>query len=201
MRYPHWQFFESVDDELYGLSRVIDFDPKNYSTFSVDLSRLYLSICSEIDVVAKLLCYRIDSCTSAKNINEYRALITGKYKYFSAFRIEMPSYGLDFEPWASWSSGTNPTWWDGYNRVKRERSRHFSDANLGNVLRSAAGLLGVLVYYYQPLALGVFVHRIRFRISEGLIDFPIYPDFRTMRSTIKNNPRLALTERPCNLRP
>ena len=55
MRFPHWQFFESVDDELHSLSRIIEFAPENFCTFSVHLSRLYLSVGSEIDVVAKLL--------------------------------------------------------------------------------------------------------------------------------------------------
>ena len=62
----------------------------------------------------------------------------------------MPSHVLDFQPWLSWSSGTNPPWWKSYNNVKHERGKYFRDANLGNVLESAAGLLVLLVYFYQP---------------------------------------------------
>jgi hypothetical protein len=167
MRYPHWQFFESVDDELHSLSRIIEFAPENYPTFSVHLTRLYLSIGSEIDVVAKLLCARIAPTEKPERINEYRPLITGKFLNFTQLRIEMPSHALDFQPWLSWGSGTNPRWWKSYNDVKHERSKYFRDANLGNVLESAAGLLVLLVYFHQP----------------ELYDKsrPIQPDFEMMR--------------------
>jgi hypothetical protein len=33
--YPHWQFFESIDEDLNSLSRVIEFDQRNFATFSV----------------------------------------------------------------------------------------------------------------------------------------------------------------------
>jgi hypothetical protein len=150
MRYPHWQFFESLDDDLHSLSRVIEFDKDNFSTHSVQLARLYLSVCSEIDVVAKLLCARVDPSKTPDNINEYRSLIAGRYPNFSVLKIELPAHALDFQPWSAWSSGTNPLWWGSYNKVKHQRNTHYREANLGNVLESAAGLLVMLTYYHQP---------------------------------------------------
>ena len=167
MRFPHWQFFESIDDELHSLSRIIEFTPDNYSTFSVHLARLYLSICSEVDVVAKLLCAQIAPSESPKNINDYRLQITNKFPNFSLLRIEMPSHGLDFRPWLSWNSGANPGWWKSYNDVKHERSKFYRDANLGNVLESTAGLLVLLIYFHQP----------ELYAKDPLIQ----PDFKTMR--------------------
>lgn len=167
MRFPHWQFFESVDDELHSLSRIIEFAPENFPTFSVHLARLYLSVCSEIDVVAKLLCARIAPSEKPKCINEYRSLVTAHFPNFSLLRIEMPSYAVDFQPWSSWSSGTNPKWWKSYNDVKHERSKYYQDANLGNVLESTAGLLVLLVYFHQP--------------ELYTKNPPIQPDFETMR--------------------
>jgi hypothetical protein len=150
MRFPHWQFFESVDDELHSLSRMIEFAPENFTTFSVHLARLYLSLGSEIDVVAKLLCAQIAPSKKPDRITEYRPLITAKYPHFTELRIEMPSQESDFQPWISWNSGTSPKWWKSYNDVKHERSRYFRDANLGNVLEATAGLLVLLVYLHQP---------------------------------------------------
>jgi len=72
MRFPHWLFFDALDDELHSLSRVVEFDKANFPTFSVQLARLYLSIGSEIDVVAKLLCTQIDGSSACRNIDEYR---------------------------------------------------------------------------------------------------------------------------------
>src|ERR1035441_1425793 len=98
MRFPHWQFFESVDDELHSLSRTIEFCRENFSTFSVHLARLYLSVCSEIDVVAKLLCARIIPSETPRNIDDYGSLVTARFPNFSLLRIEMPSHALDFQP-------------------------------------------------------------------------------------------------------
>jgi hypothetical protein len=150
MRFPHWQFFESIDDDLYALSRIIEFEQANFPTHSVYLARLYLSICSEIDVVAKLLCKWIGPGKPTENIDSYRTVITGKYPNFSKLKIEMPAHGLHFQPWLLWDSGKNPLWWKSYNNVKHERNEHYREANLGNVLESAAGLLAMLTYWHQP---------------------------------------------------
>jgi hypothetical protein len=166
MRYSHWQFFESVDDELHSLSRIIEFERENFSTFSVSLSRLYLSVASEIDVVAKLLCARIAPTEKPKRISEYRPLVMAEFPNFAQLRIEMPSHELDFQPWLSWSSGTSPQWWMTYNDV-HERSKYYRDANLGNVLESTAGLLVLLVYFHQPELYSK--------------NSPIQPDFKMMR--------------------
>ena len=167
MRYPHWQFFESLDNDLHSLSRIIEFDRDNFATHSVELVRLYLSICSEVDVVAKLLCARIDHSKTPDNINEYRSLIVARYPNFSVLKIEMPEYALDFQPWSAWGSGTNPLWWGNYNNVKHQRNKHYREANLGNVLESAAGLLVLLIYFYQPEIYSK--------------NPPFQPDFETMR--------------------
>jgi hypothetical protein len=167
MQFPHWQFFESVDDELHSLSRVIEFAPENFPTFSVRLARLYLSICSEIDVVAKLLCARIAPSEKPKNIDDYRLLIMAQFPNFSLLRIEMPSQALEFQPWLAWHSGGNPKWWRSYNDVKHERNKYYRDANLGNILESAAGLLVLIVYFHQPELYAK--------------DQPFQPAFKTMR--------------------
>ena len=167
MRFPHWQFFESLDDDLYLLSRTIEFSKNNFSTHSVQLARLYLSICSEIDVVAKLLCARIAPTQTPENIFQYRLLIASKFPNFAALQIEMPREDLNFLPWQSWASDKNPHWWTSYNQVKHERNKFYQEANLGNVLESAAGLLVLLTYFHQP----------------DLYDKhpTIQPDFRTMK--------------------
>lgn len=167
MRFPHWQFFESLDDELYSLSRIVDFTPENYSTFSVHLARLYLSACSEIDVVAKLLCKEIDPKRNPSRINEYHPIIVGKYSNFKELKIEMPSHELEFSPWTFWEANKAPTWWTSHNNVKYERSKYFKEANLENLLNSAAGLLVLLVYLHQP---ELYSNKSR-----------IQPDFKIMR--------------------
>src|ERR1700737_3553425 len=54
-KYPHWAVFETIVDDLHDYSRYVEFHAANFKTFSVHLTRLYLSICSEIDVVLKMI--------------------------------------------------------------------------------------------------------------------------------------------------
>ena len=58
MPYPHWTSFEVINEDFHEFSRHVEFAEANFQTYSIDLLRLYLSICSEIDVVAKMLCER-----------------------------------------------------------------------------------------------------------------------------------------------
>jgi hypothetical protein len=167
MRFPHWQFFESLDDELHSLSRIVEFSKDNFPTYSVHFARLYLSVCSEIDVVAKLLCVQIGPTKNADNIHAYRTLIAPKFPNFSKLRIEMPGHELDFQPWSSWDLKEVPQWWTNHNQVKHERNKFYRNANLGNLLESAAGLLVLLVYFHQR---ELYSQRER-----------IQPDFKTMR--------------------
>jgi hypothetical protein len=37
----HWTFFETIDEDLYAYSRYLEFNPKNYGAFSINLARLY----------------------------------------------------------------------------------------------------------------------------------------------------------------
>ena len=153
MTYLHWTLFETIDEDLLAFSRQVEFAEANFPTYSVYLSRLYLTICSEIDVVAKLLCERIDSEAKAENINEYRDVIGPKYPNFSRLSITIRPMGLDLVPWEEWQdwkAKKNPSWWSFHNDVKHQRDKYFHLANLGNVLQSASGLLVLLTYYHQP---------------------------------------------------
>jgi hypothetical protein len=167
MTFPHWQFFESVDEELLTISRYVEFCSANFQTHSIELARLYLSVCSEIDVVAKLVCDRISPGIAVKNIIDYRACILQKYPNFSGLKIELPNHNLAFIPWEAWGKANNPAWWQSYNNVKHERSKFYQEANLGNVLAASAGLLVVLAYFHQP--------------ELYLPSPPIAPNFRILR--------------------
>lgn len=150
MLFPHWQFYESLDDDLLSLSRIIDFSKENFQTHSVHLTRMYLSVCSEVDVVSKLLCSRVAPKKKARTIDEYRSVITGFYPKLYDVKVSLPAHDIEFQPWIDWATGVNPSWWTNHNKVKHERDKYYQEANLGNVLLSAAGLLIILTYYHQP---------------------------------------------------
>jgi hypothetical protein len=75
--------------------------------------------------------------------------MAGKCKYAGTDKVKtIPSKIIT--PWNSWTKGENPDWWTEHNKVKHQRDLHFDKANLGNVLRAAAGLLVFLTYWNQP---------------------------------------------------
>jgi hypothetical protein len=40
----YWSFFRTIDEDLHQLRRFVEFSEENFSTYSVELVRLYLSI-------------------------------------------------------------------------------------------------------------------------------------------------------------
>lgn len=56
----HWRYFIALEQDLEGTTRYVEPAEDNFKTYSVEFTRLLLSACSEIDVVCKVLCQKID---------------------------------------------------------------------------------------------------------------------------------------------
>ena len=149
--YQHWEYFLALDADLERTVRFIAPESANFSTYSIELARLLLGACSEIDVVAKALSAQVTPKAKREDMDDYRTAITAKYPGFATVKAAIPRYGLEFQPWADWQSGTNPAWWRSHNNVKHERTSHFPEANLENALNATAGLFVLVLYYYQPV--------------------------------------------------
>jgi hypothetical protein len=146
---PNWQYLITLDSDLKEVSRYVDIRSENFDTFSIEFVRLLLSAGSEIDVVAKLLCKKIDLSRSYKNINDYQQAITTKYPKFPEMIIDMPQYELQLTPWEDWKNNKKPSWWKAYNDVKHERDNHFKEANLRNTIYAVAGLFTLIWYLHR----------------------------------------------------
>lgn len=144
----YWKYFLALERDLEMLSRYIEFNQDNWSTYSIELSKLLLSVGSETDVVLKALCKLIDSKSRATNINEYRDIVLGRYSQFPNLRVRVLGTNIELEPWKDWSNSANPKWWGYYNDVKHNRTSEYKSANLKNVLNGFAGLM-IAVFYYM----------------------------------------------------
>lgn len=145
----HWNYFLCIEEDILALSRWIEFAEENFGCYSLELARLLMVCASEVDVVAKALCRRIQVATAASSINRYQALLIEKYPTLPSNRVGVPRFGLTLTPWGNWSKPNSPPlWWTANNKVKHHRSEHFNEASLQNVLNSAAGLFVLLVLYY-----------------------------------------------------
>jgi hypothetical protein len=156
----HWNYFIALENDLAQVSRYIEFDRNNFRTYSIELAHLLLASASEVDVVAKGICSFLEPATRADNINNYQDIIRQNIPEFTKETVYVPRFTLTLNPWSGWKTDKSPLWWRSYNKVKHERSEHFPEANLKNVLNSMGGLLITVFYFYK----------LKFK-SEG---FPIY---------------------------
>lgn len=147
MSHPHWQYFIAIDSDLENTGRYVEIAQNNFRTYSIEFARILLSASSEVDVVAKLVCQRIDPNKTYKTIDDYRDCLLSRYPKFPSFEIAIPRYGLVRTPWQDWGRGNNPSWWKSYNYVKHERNKFFVEANLENAIDAVAGLFCVVLAY------------------------------------------------------
>ena len=148
----HWNYFLALESDLAQLSRYIEFDTKNFQTYSIELAHLLLASSSEVDVIAKGICGFLEPRSRAENLNQYREIINRNLPDFRKEQVFVPRFNLTLRPWSNWKlvkKPQNPLWWRSYNKVKHERNEHFAEANLKNVLNSVGGLLITVFYYYK----------------------------------------------------
>jgi hypothetical protein len=152
MKFPHWQYFISLESSFNETTRYVELAEANYSAFSIEYARILLSTAAEADVICKLLCERTDPSSKAVNIDDYQKLILTAFPKFPNIKIQVPRLESDILPWEAWNNGNNPDWWRNYNKVKHERGKYFEEANLRNSLYALGGLFAMLLYFYQPEA-------------------------------------------------
>jgi len=169
MKYSHWDYFLSLDSDLNEVSKFIEIHSDNYKTYSIQLTRLYLSACSEIDVIAKLFCDVVNPGQLQQiignrlpNMGHYRQVITESCPKFYKMTIDLPKYGFSVIPWMNYKKNKTPLWWSEYNQVKHNRDKFFYKANLINTIEAIAGLFVLTVYYYAYCDTGKFHHGIKF---------------------------------------
>lgn len=161
----YWNYYLSIESQVIEMERFIEFDlKKNGETYSARLQELLQTICSEIDVVGKVLANHLDtSFVPSKHICIYDwwLVIQGKC---CGIQDEKVGFRKDkLFPWnhffivkekgelkvnAAISDAKKPDWWNAYNKVKHYRTysneeglTYYSQANLINVFNALAGLL------------------------------------------------------------
>jgi hypothetical protein len=137
-----WNYFLALESDVVRLARFIEFREDNFPTYSIELARLIMAAAAEVDVVAKLVCKKLDPASRPRNINDYASVILQaddgrrQVSALTALTVLIPRYGLTLKPWISWTREAPPLWWTAYNKVKHHRDTRFKDANLGNALNT-----------------------------------------------------------------
>lgn len=148
----HWNYFLALDDDVIRLSRYLEPTKDNFGAYSLELARIIFAAASEVDVVCKRLCKKINPKSKADNINKYKTEIVAAYPRIKEVEVLIPRYGLTLHPWEMWGNDANPLWWNAYNNVKHHRHTHFSEASLKHALNAVAGLFALILFYYREEA-------------------------------------------------
>ncbi|MDH4230939.1 MAG: hypothetical protein OEW04_02790 [Nitrospirota bacterium] len=150
---PHWNYFLSLEKDLEVLSRYVEFSNANFPCYSLEIARILFSAASEVDVVSKQLCKKLNANSSASNIHHYRKEIKKAYSELPSFKVTMPRFGLELTPWLNWNETKGvPDWWTAYNKVKHHRDTDFHKGNLKNCLNAVAGLFIIVLFFYKEKA-------------------------------------------------
>lgn len=158
LTHQHWNYFFTLDDDVARLSRYLELTQTNFASYSLELARILFAAASEVDVVSKRLCRKLDGNSKACNITAYRKEICPCYPQITDTRVEVPRFGLILNPWEQWGKNENPLWWKAYNNVKHHRHTHFSEANLKHALNAVAGLFVLLLFFYRNEAENAELH-------------------------------------------
>ncbi|MCW5198378.1 hypothetical protein VU06_01360 [Desulfobulbus sp. F3] len=149
MPLDYWEYFLAIEQDLEKCSRFVDFSNSNYETNSIEFARIIMAASAEVDTVAKELCNLISPQSQAENILKYAGVILVKYPKLIEVEVSIDRYNLKVQPWNGWSTSSSPTWWQGYNKIKHERTTHFNLANLKNAIHSVSGLLLLILYFFK----------------------------------------------------
>jgi hypothetical protein len=144
----HWEYYITLEGDLLECRRYVEFHSGNMNTYSIEFVRLLLSICSEIDVLAKAVCQQINPKTTPQNITDYRNVIEPALS-LSIFKIEDLQTQTTVLPFNEWAKQDSPSWWKDYNAVKHDRRNNYQKATLNNSIYSLAGLFTLNVYHYH----------------------------------------------------
>ncbi len=156
---PHWNYYLALEQDMERISRFVEFDSAHLNVYSIEFTRIFLSACSEIDVLLKEMGALKLEKWKGKSIRHYRQMVQENFQELVNERVFIHRYGFEYAPWESWNEDVNPLWWKSYNNVKHHRYEFYSEANMENTLNALGALLIVTVYYYQ------LVFQDRYRIS------------------------------------
>lgn len=161
-----WRYYKELEDEFLHTSRYVEIHKDNFYTYSIEYLKLFQAVCSEIDVLGKVIANEINPDFKDKmghNIQfidwwrqihnlsvDFRSQ-AGNVKSIEESEVMLLDE-IRLEPWSECNQGANKhfLWWDDYNSVKHARmtlvkkgdseKENYTKANLGNVCNAFSGL-------------------------------------------------------------
>ena len=157
-----WQYFLIIDEEFMKTDKYVEHSIDNKSTYSVEFSKLLMLICSEFEMMCKLIHKHYDITFNLENYISILNLSELVLQHCSTIReIEVTStLETNIQPLKNWYKPQDNTkcklnlpWWTDYNNVKHNRHENFKKANLQNVADALASLY--VLFIYMAFLLGI----------------------------------------------
>ncbi len=57
----YWNYYRELENEFISTRKYVDFQVRNFGTYSVEFMKLYQAVCSEIDVIGKAMAVEADT--------------------------------------------------------------------------------------------------------------------------------------------
>jgi len=170
----YWKYYLNLEKEVIRTFEYSTLDKLNSSNFSFEYAKLLQTICSEIDVVSKAYCDFLGS-PNMDTMPKYASVITSNRIDIKTREVEcFENRECTYIPFSTWEfnintnvngvisiTGTPPSWWTIYNKVKHQRlsmnstykKENYKLANQDNVMNAIAGLFQLEMYFYKDMAI------------------------------------------------
>lgn len=147
--FKQWQYYLSLEQDFIKTLRYVELDKDNYSTYSIEFSKLLLLIGAEFESTCKELINSVEPSLKIGNISDIKRGILKHFPKICNNEVRVPKYKLSILPFEKWDNDMKLKWWDSYTLLKHNRIGNFKKAKLGSVLYAIGALLVVLVYLYR----------------------------------------------------
>jgi len=148
----YWEYYRELEDEFLQTRKYVAFKEGNFRTYSVEFLKLFQAVCSEIDVLGKVMAKEVNVAFSPEdkqnNIMKWWFEIQDSYTIQDGLtdpQFSLNNYAcillddLSLEPWANFRTeqfinkkgalgyrlvrpSQVPKWWSDYNKVKPNRT-------------------------------------------------------------------------------
>ncbi len=117
----YWNHYLMLEKEFLSTTNYVAIDKWNEDTYSIEYAKLFLSICSEIDVVCKEYCKFINDSEKPSKITEYSKIILKHKNSIASQEVSIINSEMSTKPWENWDI-RQPIWWKLHNKVKHQRT-------------------------------------------------------------------------------
>ena len=142
-----WNYYLMLEKDFMNTFQYVEPSVENNSAYSKEYNKLLLSIGSEIDVVFKELCKKIENKNSSDvenyNITNYMNVISN-YNNFSNENCTNLVTREIISPFTEWINSKTPLWWKNYNHLKHDRLSN-DNIKLGNYLNVKESLSALYI--------------------------------------------------------